>query len=126
MEIETITTSHSQKLNNALYGGGQYEMSDHFVSLTASVEVGEDVKEAHRQLTAACKEMVQEDIENTIMSFSGGLTAEKFYNYLRDLVARRPVDADTYQACNTRQKAILQAAKRGLQMGKRDNQKENV
>lgn len=123
MELETITASHSQKLNNALYGGGQYEMSDHFVSLTASLEVGEDVKDAHKQLTAACREMVQTDIENTIMSFTGGLSAEKFYDYLRDLVARRPIDGELYEACNARQKAILQAAKRGLQMNKRDNQK---
>lgn len=124
MELETITASHSQKLNNALYGGGQYEMTDHFVSLTASLEVGEDVKDAHKQLTAACREMVQTDIENTIMSFSGGIGAEKFYTYIRDLVAKRPVDADTYAACNARQKAILQAIKRGLQMNKRDEAKK--
>lgn len=124
MEIETITASYSQKLNHALYGGGQYENSDHFVSLTASLETGEDVLTAHRELTAIAREMVIKDIENELTSFQSGITADKFYTYIRDLVANRPIDGETYMACNQRQKAILQAIKRGKQMGKRDALKE--
>lgn len=126
MEIETITVSKSQKLNNALYNGGDYEMTDHFVSLTASLEMGEDPIAAHKDLAATCSELVQQDIENTITSFQGGLTAEKFYTFIRDLVSRRPVDGEVYNACNTRQKAILQAIKRGLQMEKRDERKSGA
>ena len=123
MEITTITASFSQKLNNALYNGGNFEMSDHFVSLTADLEVNEDPVTAHKNLMAACREMVQMDIEDTITSFQGGIDAERFYTYIRDLTARRPVDGETYAACNRRQKAILQAIKRGLQMEKRDQSK---
>jgi len=123
MELETITISKSQKLNNALYGGGQYEMTDHFVSLSASLEVGENLIEAHKELAFMVSDLLEKDMEDTITSFQGGITAEKFYTYIRDLSARRPVDAETYNACNTRQKAILQAIKRGLQMNTRDNQK---
>lgn len=125
MEIETITVSHSQKLNNTLYGGGDYEMSDHFVSLTAALEIGEDMVQAHKELSKACRELVQKDLEDSITSFQGGITAEKFYTYIRDLVSRRPIDGETYFECNSRQKATLQAIKRGLQMEKRDNHKNN-
>jgi hypothetical protein len=120
MEIDTITVSHSQKLNNALYNGGQYEMTDHFVSVSASLEIGEDPNEVHKQLSTFCKEMVTKDLENTITSFQGGITAERFYTYIRDLVARRPIDGETYEECNVRQQAILQAIKRGIKMNQRD------
>lgn len=123
MEIETITVSHSQKLNNALYNGGQYEMTDHFVSLSASVEIGEDPVKAHKELSVACRELIQKDVEDTVTSFQGGITAEKFYTYIRDLVARRPIDGETYNECNSRQQAILQAIKKGIKMGQRDDLK---
>ena len=126
MEITSITASFSQKVNNALYGGGSYEMSDHFVSLSADLEIGEDVIASHNDLMKSCREMVQTDIENTITSFAGGITPEKFYTYIRDLTARRPIDGETYQECNGSQKAILQAIKRGLQMNKRDLSKDDV
>jgi hypothetical protein len=67
--------------------------------------------------------MVQKDIENTVTSFQGGITAERFYTYIRDLVSRRPIDGETYNECNSRQQAILQAIKRGLKMEKRDELK---
>lgn len=123
MEITSITASFTQKVNNALYGGGNFEMSDHFVSLTADLEIGEDVTNAHNELMKACREMVQKDIEDTITSFAGGISADQFYTFIRDLVARRPIDGEVYQACNKRQQLILQAIKRGLQMNKRDNAK---
>ena len=126
MEITSITASFSQKLNNGLYGGGDYEMSDHFVSLSADLEIGEDVVSAHNDLVKTCREMTQKDIEDTITSFAGGIDAERFYTYIRDLTARRPIDGETYNLCNRSQKAILQAVKRGLQMNKRDVAKDEI
>lgn len=125
MELTNITASYTRKLNHALYGGGNYESSDHFVSLSAELEDGEDVLKAHKELKNACEQMVTTAIEDEITSFSGGTTADDFYTYIRDMVARRPIDGDFYEECNQRQKAILQAVKRGLQMNKRDNAKEH-
>lgn len=121
MEIETITSSYTRKINHSLYGGGAYESSDHFCSMSASVEVGEDVQKAEKELHTMCMEMVNNHVLDEVSSFAGGITADKFYTYIRDMVARRPIDGEVYQACNKAQKAILQAVKRGLQMNKRDN-----
>jgi hypothetical protein len=126
MEINTITTSYSRKINHALYGGGQYESSDHFCSLSAELEVGEDPVVAHKQLAESCRVLVESSLDSEITSFAGGLNAEDFYDYLRDLVARRPIDGEVYYRCNKRQQAVLQAAKRGLQMSKRDDRKETT
>jgi hypothetical protein len=126
MEINTITTSYSRKINHALYGGGQYESSDHFCSLSAELEIGEDPVKAHAELSESCKALVETSLDGEITSFAGGLNAEDFYEYLRDLVARRPIDGEVYYRCNKRQQAILQAAKRGLQMSKRDDRKETT
>lgn len=123
MEITNITVSYSRKLNHAYYGGGQYEMSDHFVSLSADVEIGEDVIEAQKQLKEACREMIQKDVEDEITGLSGGLPWDEFELYLRDMVARRPITEEPYNRANKSQKMILQAAKRGLQMNKRDESK---
>lgn len=124
MEISNITASYSRKINHALYGGGQYESSDHFCSLSGEVEIGEDIVASQKQLFELCKTMVETSIEGEISSFAGGLAPEDFYEFLRDLVARRPIDVELYYRCNRRQQAILQAAKRGLQMAKRDDKKE--
>lgn len=126
MEIETITASYTRKINHGLYGGGQYESSDHFCSMSATLEVGEDPTKAHQELKTACMEMVNNAVLDEITSFSGGIPADQFYTYLRDLVARRPIDGETYQKCNKAQQAILQAAKRGLQMNKRDVAKDEI
>lgn len=125
MEITNITVSKTQKLNHALYNGGNYESSDHFVSLTAEVLENEDVLQKEKALREIATEMLQKALEDEITSFQGGLTAEKFYDYIRDFTANRPIDAETYEKANTRQKAILQAIKRGKQMLKRDNNKNN-
>lgn len=123
MEITHITASYSRKLNHKLYGGSEFESSDHFMSLTAELDHGEDTVAAEKELRSACMEAVTHAVEDEIMSFQGGITAEQFYTYVRDLVANRPIDGETYMACNQRQKSILQAIKRGKQMGKRDEAK---
>lgn len=126
MEITSITASYSKKLNHDLYGGGQYENSDHFVSLSAEVDTNEDILEQTRELQATARELVETDTENQITSFQGGITADIFYTYIRDLTANRPIDGETYLECNWAQKNILQAIKRGKQMGKRDTAKKEV
>lgn len=123
MEITTITASYARKLNHSFYNGGQYETSDHFVSLSADLEINEDVVKAQKELKAACREMIENDIQDEIAGLTGGLTWGVFETYLRDLVAKRPIDGNTYEQANSLQKKILQAAKRGLQMNKRDNEK---
>lgn len=123
MELTNITASYSRKLNHAHYGGGQYESSDHFVSLSADLDHDEDVLEAQKWLKEACRAMIEQDVQDEVQGLTGGITFQEFETYLRDLVARRPVVAETYEKCNRLQKMILQAAKRGLQMNKRDNSK---
>lgn len=125
MELTNITSSYSRKISNKLYGGGDFEMTDLFVSLAAELETGEDPFKAQQELHRMCRDMVNKGTEDEISSFTGGIPAEQFYDYLRDLVARRPINGDVYAACNERQKAILQAAKRGIQMMKRDTLKDS-
>lgn len=120
MEITNITVSYSRKLNHQYYGGGQYESSDHFVSLAAEVEENEDVLKAQAELKAACREMVERDIADEIAGLSGGLPWVEFETYLRDLSSRRSISPEPYERANKQQKLILQAVKRGLQMEKRD------
>lgn len=123
MEIETVTTSYSRKVNHEVYGGVKFENSDHFVSLTAALETGEDPIQAEKDLHKTCMELVNNHVLDEISTFAGGINAEAFYTYIRDLVARRPVDGEVYMACNPAQQAILQAIKRGIQMNKRDQTK---
>lgn len=125
-EIDTVTSSYSRKVNHALYGGGNYESSDHFVSMTATLEPNEDPIQAEKGLHQTCKEMVTNHVLEEITTFSGGVQTEQFYTYLRDLVARRPIDGEVYYKCNKMQQDILQAAKKGIQMNKRDVAKDDI
>lgn len=124
MNVTNITVSYTRKLNHALYGGGAYESSDHFVSLGAEVDEGENILVAHQELKDTAHHLVDKATEDEITSFLGGTSADEFYSYLRDLVAGRAIDPEFYEQCNSRQKAVLQAAKRGLQMKKRDDAKK--
>lgn len=125
MEITNITVSYSRKINHALYGGGQYESSDHFISLAAEIGSDDDLLAVHDELRTACQERVEIAVLDELTSFQGGITADRFFNYIRDLVANRPIDSETYQECNKSQKAVLQAIKRGKQMKKRDDLKDD-
>lgn len=126
MEVTTITASYSRKINHEIYGGGRFESSDRFVSLSAEVHDMDSIVDVYAQLRTACEDMVNESLAADMASFGGGLTPQEFNDYLQALVARRPIDAETYQRANANQKAILQAAKRGLKMEQRDNQKEHA
>ena len=123
MELTNITISTSRKLNHQYYGGGQYESSDHFISLSAEVDESDNLIEVHKELKETTREMIEKDISNEIEGLSGGLTWAVFEKYLWNLTARRPVDPETYQQASRLQKMIFQAVKRGLQTAKRDEQK---
>lgn len=85
MEISQITTSYSRKLNHAVYGGEQYESSDHFVSLTADVEADENIIEAHDQLTTVCRELVNASVGKEVLKMQGGVAWPKFIETLRQI-----------------------------------------
>lgn len=124
IEITSISVGYTRKINHKLYGAAEFETSDHPITLFANIRDGQNILTVYDMLSQACQELVNQSVENEITSFAGGLTPDKFYNYIRDFVANRPIDGEVYQQCNPRQKAILQAIKRGKQMHKRDDQKQ--
>ena len=94
MEITNITVSSSKKINHGIYGGGQYESSDHFASLSADVETNEDVLQAHRELMMACKEMVNTSVGNEILKMQGGIPWTNFMEIVREYRLKRNLSAD--------------------------------
>lgn len=113
MEIETITASHSRKINHSLYGGEQYEGSDHFCSMTASVETEEDLKEAHRELFLACKEMTGVSVANEILKLQGGKPWGEFMAQLREYrLGELELADDVYHSWNQQQKNVYEEMKK--------------
>ena len=128
MEIETITTSYTRKISHALYGGGQYESSDHFVSLSAVLETGEDPIEAHAQLQATAKELVEKSITEEIEGFQGGsVPPAEFFKFLYDYVAGRLTDPEQFD--ETRKKLspayrnVIEIIRKARATRKRDEKK---
>lgn len=121
MIITNITISQSQKCNHALYGGSQYESSDHFCSLTAEIDETEDVTQISKDLKEYCDSEVQKSIASKIMSFQGGIPKDEFDKYLQAYVAGRQIDPNTYEALSPLQKETMQIIKKGKSMAKRDS-----
>lgn len=114
MEITNITASASRKINHALYGGEQFESSDHFASLSAAVEEGEDILQAHRELMMACKEMVNTSVSNEILKMQGGIPWNTFMELLKEYRLKRNLNTDMSehaQKMTTLQKSILNEMK---------------
>ncbi len=114
MEITNITVSSSKKINHAVYGGEQYESSDHFVSLSAAVEDGEDLVQAHRELMMACKEMVNTSVSNEILKLQGGIPWTTFMEIIKEYRLKRNLNADMSdhsQRMTSLQKSILNEMK---------------
>jgi len=113
MEIESITASHSRKINHAIYGGEQFESSDHFVSMSASVETGEDLTEAHRELMLACKEMTGVSVANEILKMQGGKPWTEFMEQIRQYrLGNLELTDDVFQTWNQQQKNVYEEFKK--------------
>lgn len=76
-----VTASYSRKINHALYGGGDYENSDHFCSM--KVETEEDPSEVYEELHNACMDNVAQSIANEIVGFTEGTPPKRFLEILR-------------------------------------------
>jgi hypothetical protein len=112
MELTTITASTSRKINHAIYGGEQFESSDHFVSLSANVEDGEDPTKAHRELMLMCKEMANTSVSDEILRIQGGLPWTKFMELIREYRLNKQVgDIEGFERMNRLQKAIVNEMK---------------
>lgn len=112
MELTNITVSTSRKINHAIYGGEQFESSDHFVSLSADVEDGEDILAKHRELMAMCKEMANTSVSDEILKMQGGIAWSDFLAKLRDYrLKRQTTDVEGHEKMNRLQKAIYNEMK---------------
>ena len=113
MEIETITASHSRKIQHQHYGGKEYEGSDHFCSMSASVETGEDIAEAHRELMMGCREMVNTSMAYDILKIQGGMGWSDFMAQLRDYrLGKLELNDDIFHSWTEQQKAIYEEMKK--------------
>jgi hypothetical protein len=113
MEIETITASHSRKIQHEHYGGQKFEGTDHFCSMSASVEIGEDVKEVHRELMLACREMVNTSVAHDILKIQGGLGWTDFMGQLRQYrLGKLELTDEIFHSWTEQQKAIYEEMKK--------------
>jgi len=83
MEITNITVSTSRKINHAVYGASDYEMSDKFVSLGAEIGVDDDVKQIHRELMLRANELCDAAVANEILKIQGGMGWKEYLELLR-------------------------------------------
>ena len=104
-----ITASYSRKLNHALYGGGDYENSDHFCSMKTETE---EPEEAYIELYNACVDSVTKSIAMEIASWTGDLsqtdTLEWIKNYCNDV----DVLGEEYERMSKHSKDIIQELKK--------------
>ena len=106
MEIDTLTASTSRKINHAIYGGEQFESSDHFVSLSASLEDGEDVVKAHRELMLMCKEMANKSVADEILKLQAGIPWSAFMEVLKTYRLKKTISETDINKMNRLQKTL--------------------
>lgn len=106
MELLTVTASTARKINHAIYGGEQFESSDHFVSLSASLEDGEDVVKAHRELMLMCKEMANTSVADEVLKLQGGVAWTDFFTLLKTYRLTKTIDEAEFDKMNRLQKKI--------------------
>lgn len=125
MIITNITKSYSYKINHALYGGHQYESSDHFCSLTAEVDESDDLMQCSRDLSLACEDIVFGSVETQIASFQGGIPAKEFDTFMYDYVAGRVLNPEVFDETRKRlspsQAKTIDIIRRAKATKKRDN-----
>ena len=76
-----VTASYTRKINHALYGGGDYENSDHFCSMKTETEA--DPSQVYEELHSACVDNVNHSIAKEVANFTEGMTPRKFVELLR-------------------------------------------
>ena len=122
MEVTNITKSYSYRLSHAVYGGNQYESSDHFCSLSAEVEEGENILDVSQELTDTAKELVNKSVLAEIASFGGGIPSKEFEQFLYDFVAGRvkspEVFDDTRKKLSRSQSHIVDIVRRAKNISK--------
>ena len=125
MIVTNITKSYSYKLNHSLYGGHQYESSDHFCSLSAEVDESEDLMECSKHLALACEDIVFGSVENQIASFQGGIPVKEFEQFMYDYVAGRVTNPEVFDETRRRlspsQAKSIDIIRRAKATKKRDN-----
>ena len=97
-----------------MYGGQQYESSDHFASLSADLEEGEDITTAHRELMMAVRELVNTSASQEILKMQGGISWERFFEVIKKYRLNRVLDADhsdDTQRMNQLQRQIMNEMK---------------
>jgi len=108
-----ITVSYSRKLNHDLYGGNQYESSDHFCSLKIVTDEETDPKEAHKELSELAKEMVDGRVEEEMMAMDGGIPKAEFNKMLDNFITNKAWGgAEDYERMSQYQQNIFQVIKR--------------
>lgn len=111
-ETMEITASYSRKLNHKVYGGQEYESSDHFCSAKIEVSDEEDPQKVYNDLHEQCQLGVMQSMRNEITGIAGGLQVKVFNAWLDNYLANKNVSADEYASMSTAQKEIIQAIKR--------------
>lgn len=119
MTLESITASYSRKIQYEHYGGSKFEGSDHFCSMSASLDEGEDPTEAHRELMLACREMANTSASYDILKIQGGVQWQEFIAVLRSIRLGEGLDETVYNSWNELQKSIYNEFKK-LARGKGD------
>ena len=122
MEVTNITRSYSYKLNHAVYGGNQYESSDHFCSLSADTSEDDNIIEVSQELTGTAKELVNKSVMEEITNFGGGIPSKDFEKFLYDFVAGRvkspEVFDDTRKKLSRSQSHIVDIVRRAKNISK--------
>lgn len=103
-----IIASYNKKINHALYGGGDYENSDHFCSMEIDVSDPEvEPTMVYEELHNECVENVMKSIAKEISSFNEGMSDAKFAETIRAYRLDNLQLNDTITEEMTRQQKII-------------------
>ncbi len=112
-----ITNSYSRTINHSLYGGAQYENSNHFYSVKGYLQEGEDPKKIAKELNQMARSFVEESIETEIMNLTDGTMPKKqFDSIMVNVIGGEPIEDDPgiVDTMTTAQKFIFQYVKRAI------------
>lgn len=113
MKVDSITASYSRKINHDLYGGGAYESSDHFCSMSAVLDDDENAVDVHRQLFTAAKELVGNSVGEEILKIQPGKSWDKFITLLRDYrLGKLELNDEEYLTWSRDQRSVYEEFKK--------------